>query len=98
MIRSRVSLIPATDDLRYVPEITLRASADGAVVRAHAVVRGGTPPYTYIWGGSDERVSRSTGDAIEYTAQARATDPVMERRAQPIPVNGLLAEWVGRMA
>ena len=76
-IRSRVSMIPATDDARFVPTVTISATADGAAVRAHAVVTGGTPPYTYIWGGSDEAVSRSTGDTIHYTAQARAAAELM---------------------
>jgi hypothetical protein len=76
-IRSRVGMIPATDDARYVPAVTLSASVDSSTVRAHAVVRGGTPPYTYIWGGSDEAVSRSTGDTIQYTAQARATESLL---------------------
>jgi len=79
-IRSRVSYIPATDDERYVPAVTLSASADGSTIRAHAVVRGGTPPYTYIWGGSDAEVSRSTGDSIQYTAQARATESLLSDR------------------
>jgi len=76
-IRSRVSFIPATDDARYVPAVALSASADGARVRAHAVVRGGTPPYTYIWGGSDAEVSRSNVDSIQYTAQARAAESLL---------------------
>jgi hypothetical protein len=79
-IRSRVSYIPATDDPRFVPSVTLTASADGAAVRARAVVTGGTPPYTYIWGGSDPEVSRSTGDSVAYTAQARATEALLRER------------------
>jgi hypothetical protein len=76
-IRSRVGMIPATDDPRFVPSVTLTASADGARVSAHAVVTGGRPPYTYIWGGSDPEVSRSTGNSVEYNAQARATEALL---------------------
>jgi hypothetical protein len=71
-IRSRVSMIPATDDARFVPTVTVSATADGPQVRAHAEVRGGTPPYTYIWGGSDPEVSHNTGNEIRYTARTRA--------------------------
>jgi hypothetical protein len=40
-------------------------------------VIGGRPPYTYIWGGSDEEISRRAGDSIEYTARARATESLL---------------------
>jgi len=79
-IRSRVSFIPATDDPRFVPSVTVTASADGAAVRAHAAVTGGTPPYTYIWGGSDPEVSRTDSDSVQYTAQARATESLLRDR------------------
>ncbi len=84
-IRSRVGFIPATDDERYVPAVRLSASADGSTVRAHALVRGGTPPYTYIWGGSDAEVSRSNGDSIQYTAQARAAESLLRDRNFRLP-------------
>jgi hypothetical protein len=84
-IRSRVSFIPATDDERYVPTVRLSASADGSTVRAHATVSGGTPPYTYIWGGSDPEVSRRNGDTVEYTAQARATESLLRDRSFRLP-------------
>jgi hypothetical protein len=79
-VRSRVSYIPATDDPRFVPSVTMTASADGAAVRAHAAVRGGTPPYTYIWGGTDPEVSNTDSDSIQYTALARATDSLLHDR------------------
>jgi hypothetical protein len=53
-ITSRVHLVPATDDPRFVPSVNLTAAApDGARVEALATATGGTPPYTYLWAGSN---------------------------------------------
>jgi hypothetical protein len=76
-IRSRVSFIPATDDERYVPIVSISATGEGSRVHARAEVHGGTPPYTYIWGGSNPEASRATGDSVEYDAQARATESLL---------------------
>jgi hypothetical protein len=48
-------------------------------------VRGGTPPYTYVWGGSDPEVSRRAGDSIQYTAQARASQSLLRDRSFRLP-------------
>jgi hypothetical protein len=50
-LTSRVRLIPATDDTRFVPSVTVAAAAiDGSGVRARATVSGGTAPYSFLWG------------------------------------------------
>jgi hypothetical protein len=50
-LTSRVRLIPATDDTRFVPSVTVAASAiDGSRVKARATVSGGTAPYSFLWG------------------------------------------------
>jgi Family of unknown function (DUF6345) len=77
LIRSRVGMIPATDDVRFVPAVRLSAAADGSEVNAHVSVSGGSPPYTYVWGGSDPAVSRNSDDSISYTATRRATDSLL---------------------
>ncbi|HXW26769.1 MAG TPA: DUF6345 domain-containing protein [Xanthobacteraceae bacterium] len=69
---SRVHLVPATDDSRFVPSVTLAAAAEqGSLVEAHAVATGGTPPYTYLWAGSNPDASSSGGDSISYVPLVR---------------------------
>ncbi len=42
-------LVPAVDDPKFVPQLILRASVKGSLVRADALVNGGTPPYRFRW-------------------------------------------------
>jgi hypothetical protein len=78
VIRSKVRLIPATDDARFVPAVQLTASGQGAAVSAHASVSGGRPPYRYIWGGSDPAASDNAGDSIAYTAMVRVAESLAD--------------------
>ncbi|MGA2592311.1 MAG: DUF6345 domain-containing protein [Bryobacteraceae bacterium] len=69
---SRVHLVPATDDFRFVPSVTLTAAAtQRSRVEAHATATGGTPPYTYLWAGSNPEASSSTGDSVGYVPLVR---------------------------
>ena len=69
---SRVHLVPATDDPRFVPRVTLSATArERSHVEAHATAIGGTPPYTYLWAGSNPETSSCTGDAVSYVPRVR---------------------------
>ncbi len=69
---SRVHLVPATDDVRFVPSVTFTATApERSLVEAHAVATGGTPPYTYLWAGSNPDASSSTGDSVSYVPLTR---------------------------
>jgi Family of unknown function (DUF6345) len=69
---SRVHMIPATDDFRFVPSVRLTAVAtDRSLVEAHASATGGTPPYTYLWAGSNPEASSSRGDSVSYVPLAR---------------------------
>jgi hypothetical protein len=69
---SRVHLVPATDDCRFVPSVTLSATArESSRVEAHVAATGGTPPYTYLWAGSNPEVSCSTGDSVSYVPLVR---------------------------
>jgi Family of unknown function (DUF6345) len=71
-ITSRVHLVPATDDPRFVPSVTVAAAVpDGTRVEAHARATGGTPPYTYLWAGSNPEASASSGDSVSYVPQVR---------------------------
>jgi hypothetical protein len=71
-ITSRVHLVPATDDPRFVPSLAVAAAApDGTRVEAHARATGGTPPYTYLWAGSNPEASASNGDSVRYIPQVR---------------------------
>jgi autotransporter-associated beta strand protein len=68
-------LIPATDDPNYVPTANLSASASGTQVSASVSVSGGTPPYSFLWSGSDTTASTNTGAAIAYTPAIRVANP-----------------------
>ncbi|MGO8926133.1 MAG: DUF6345 domain-containing protein [Limisphaerales bacterium] len=68
--------ISATDDTNYVPSIIFSASAlGGTQVVASVSVTGGTPPYFYLWSGSDSNVSTNTGASVSYTARIRVVPP-----------------------
>ncbi len=82
-ITSRVHLVPATDDPRFVPSVTLTAATPReSLVEAHASVSGGTPPYTYLWAGSNPDASASMGDSVSYVPLARDFRSVL--RAQSL--------------
>ncbi|MGD0331005.1 MAG: DUF6345 domain-containing protein [Nitrososphaeria archaeon] len=75
---SRVRLIPATDDRRFVPSATLNVNArQRSVVDAHVSVSGGTPPYTYLWAGSNTETSASNEDSIRYIPTVRDFRPIL---------------------
>jgi hypothetical protein len=70
--KSRVHLVPATDDFRFIPSVTLTATTpEESLVEARAVATGGTPPYTYLWGGSNPDASSTRGDFVRYTPLVR---------------------------
>lgn len=71
-LTSRVRLIPATDDSRFVPSVTVSASAiDGSRVEARARVSGGTAPYSFLWGASNPDTSTERGSAVSYQPLTR---------------------------
>ncbi len=66
-------LVPAIDDPKYVPQLTLRASVKGNLVMADAIVQGGAKPYSFKWFSSSVDLSEIPDDAasIEYNALPR---------------------------
>jgi hypothetical protein len=71
-LTSRVRLIPATDDTRFVPSVTVAASAtDGSRVEARATVSGGTAPYSFLWGASNPGTFTERGAAVSYEPLTR---------------------------
>jgi hypothetical protein len=66
-------LVPAIDDLRFVPQLTLRASTDGTWVLATALVKGGIGPYSYRWLSSSADLSGFPSDvsSLEYIPSPR---------------------------
>jgi Family of unknown function (DUF6345) len=69
---SRVHLVPATSDSRFVPSVTLKAiAAERTLVEARATASGGTPPYTYFWAGSNPETATATGDSVSYEPVVR---------------------------
>ena len=77
-MKSKVRMIPATDDERYVPAVQLSVSAKGSRVSARAFASGGRPPYLYIWGGSNPGASGNAGDSTEYTATLRVAEALAD--------------------
>jgi hypothetical protein len=72
--RSKIELIPATDDPRFVPTVTLRLSGRERV-EAVAEVQGGREPYSYIWSGSNPEVSGQWNRTISYAPLSRGPTP-----------------------
>jgi Family of unknown function (DUF6345) len=85
-VRSKVQLIPATDDPRFVPTAHLKASGRERV-QAAVEVSGGSLPYTYVWSASDPLVSEQTGASISYVPIVRA----VPRPGSTLPENLTLA-------
>jgi hypothetical protein len=71
-LTSRIRLIPATDDIRFVPSVTLEANGiDGSRVTARATAAGGTPPYSFLWAGSNPDTSSERSEAVSYEPLTR---------------------------
>ena len=80
---SRVRLIPATDDTRFVPSVTIEAdSVDGSRVVGRARAAGGTPPYSFLWAGSNPAASVERGEAVSY-------EPVTRDLREVIPAQSM---------
>jgi hypothetical protein len=74
-ISTKRQYIPATDDTNYVPSINLLVSQVGTQIVASVSASGGSPPYTYMWSGSDPSVSSDTGPSITYKPVSRVVPP-----------------------
>ncbi len=86
------SLIPATDDPAYTPDVALEAGAQGTLVSARAVVTGGTPPYTYQWSSSSVDLGGMfppTAASIEYNAAPRDEARLETVRVVVLDANGV---------
>lgn len=68
-------MIPATEDLHYVPRVKLSVSQPGSQIAAKALVTGGWPPYRYTWGGSSPDVCTNLDASIRYTPLVRIAIP-----------------------
>ena len=81
-VTSRVHLLPATEDPRFVPRVGVEVTApEGTRVHARAAVRGGTPPYTYLWAGSNPAASGDLGPAIDYEPVTRDIRPFIQSQS-----------------
>ena len=70
-VTAKVTLIPATDDTRYVPMAKLQVSGAGtSQVAAVVTVTGGRAPYSYHWSGSSPELTGETGAAVQYAPLA----------------------------
>lgn len=86
-------LVPAVDDPKLVPQLTLRASTEGGWVLATALVEGGTKPYSYRWLSSSVDL-QFPGDAssIEYIASPRDKAGSEIVTVQVTDDNGIMVE------
>ena len=85
--------ILATDDTNYVPSVSLSASTlGGTQVVATVAARGGTPPYFYLWSGTDPSVSTNTGPSVTYTPKTRVPSPTL-RVSSLFPTNAVSVSW-----
>jgi hypothetical protein len=102
-LTSRVRLIPATDDARFVPSVTVAASAiEGSRVTARATVSGGTPPYSFLWGGSNPNTSTERGATVSYEPLTRDLREILPaqslRRTERVSVTVVDANGVSAQA
>ena len=93
-VRLKPRMIPATDDPTFVPTVSLAITNPWPwIVSANATVSGGTPPYTFIWSGSDPSVSSNTGPAISYSPRVRVPMPPLRISAAVGASTQLTVSW-----
>ena len=85
-VTAKVTLIPATDDARFVPTARLQVSGAGtSQVAATVTVTGGRAPYSYHWTGSNPELTRETAAAVQYAPRASPANA---------PAAGTSTQWV----
>lgn len=70
-------LLPAADDPKYTPQVSLSVDADDLLVMAAAEVQGGAPPYDFEWS--------ATSAPVDGLPQG---EPTVEYNADPKPEAG----------
>jgi len=93
--KQRISLlqysIPATDDKKYVPAISLEISLNGSDVVATAKIEGGSPPYQIRW--SSPSIGAKEGDTkLEYTLARRNKEMHEVLSLEVIDNNGVFVQ------
>ena len=93
--KQRISLlqrsIPATDDKKYVPAITLKISLNGNEVVATAKIEGGSPPYQICW--SSPSIGAKEGDTkLKYTLARRNKEMHEVLSLEVIDNNGVFVQ------
>jgi hypothetical protein len=102
-LATRTRLIPATEDTRFVPSVTVEAVArEGSRVEARAVAAGGTPPYSFLWGASNPATSSERGDTVAYEPLRRDLGDIIRadslRRTEQVSVTVVDANGVSAQA
>jgi hypothetical protein len=102
-LTSRVRLVPATDDTRFVPSVTVAARAlEGSRVTARATVSGGTAPYSFLWGASHPDTAAERGATVSYQPRTRDLREIIRghslRRTEHVSVTVVDANGVSAQA
>ena len=87
-------LVPATNDPRVVPQVSLLADARGNLVEAQANVSGGAKPYRFEWFSSSVDLTEipNDQDQIEYNAMPREQSGPETVTVKVTDDNGVIVE------
>ena len=80
--------IPAIDDEKYVPRLSLKAAVKGTSVVATAEISGGSPPYQIRW-SSPSIDSKQGDDKLEYQLARRAKEMQETLSVDVVDSNGV---------
>ena len=93
--KQKVSLlqrsIPAIDDEKYVPKISLKATVKGGAVVAMADISGGTGPYQIRW-NSPSIGSKAGDNELEYKLKRRSKEMQEILSVEVIDSNGVFVQ------
>lgn len=93
LIQLRSLLVPG---VQAGPKANIVASVKGNLVTGRAIVKGGTPPYTYQWTSCSQSLNPAdaTGQSVEYRVGGRASSSIERLNLVATDANGLTAQAI----